>query len=320
MSKILDLNKISPLEQNLQDNLVRLGRTYGKKFIIKNDSIELHSKLYLSEGNHIEYFILKADVEKRYYPLYPFKIEFYDSVNKEFNNNCYIANIHRTDKFTGTQIMETILKFLKMIGVEIAYLYDGARVVCGNDEMDLSLFKLIEKGQTFYQKFGFQIDVPEWQILRYGNAKNAEKVLIKSLKKFREIKIKDLIDLYKKTIILLSYVIVEQDYKNLDIMIDHYDEPYYTRPEMVRERCIETIKELDQLLEIFQVTQHKFLYKLFVDTVSTNCATYKVLEDYVINNMIYSIVYKKKHIKFPYRDVIRDIVAIRSSRFYIRLN
>ena len=152
--KVFDINSPPKFTNNLQKNILVLKKIYGKSFIIKDGDIELPSKLYqVKEPNNptFKFYSLVYDIKDRDNWLFPYKIAFIDfivrgcpkDVSKSIlNNNCYISNIHRTDKINGSTMVKTILNLLKVLKAQRVTLHDGASVKCeaNGQDIDLSFF------------------------------------------------------------------------------------------------------------------------------------------------------------------------------------
>ena len=165
----MDLSKYHALSDSVQDNLKGLIKTHGNKFMIINDKIELPAKIELITSKYntdLEYYSIMYDKPRNFW-LLPFKIDFVDAHKIAINNNCYISNIHKTEEASGTDIMHTILKMLKLLRVNTVYIHDGTTIMCDGKEVDLSYYKLLEKGLTFYQKFGFKFFPEEYLAVQY---------------------------------------------------------------------------------------------------------------------------------------------------------
>lgn len=143
------------------------------------------TKIKYYPGKYI-YTIVYAGKDIGKYAFPPFKVEFWDPNKFTVNNNCYIAYIHRTDKYSGTQIVCTLLKFLKKIGVKKAFLHDGSYV--RETGSSLSLIKLLSVGRTFYSKFGFDFSFSDSHLLRaFGSKKRMKKVFTETLDRIADL-------------------------------------------------------------------------------------------------------------------------------------
>lgn len=322
---LLDLNKSHRFGDSVQKNLKDIIIKYGNKFSIKNKDIILPSKIYKVKYQYnkkLSYYSIIYD-GVREQSLYPFKVDFLDDTNMEKNDNCYIANIHKTDKISGTNMMETILKFLKIIKVKEVTLYDGAKIKCGNREIDLSYFKILEKGATFYQKFGFRFDVKDYQKKMFDNEENMVKTLDKLIKDFKNIELVYFNNAFLQIIDIANEVIKKQDYKNLNITYFHTVEPYYASkgklPEIIDELVIEINYILGKTIPAMK-NNKKYLYQVLIDLFYNDCNSYRTMEDNIINNMIYEVEYKKKKIILKHIQLFNTIRAIRYSSVKLTLN
>lgn len=96
------------------------------------------------------------------------KILFYDPTNsKPSKDVCYLQNIHKYTNITGTKVTQIAIKVAKKFGFKKIILYDGTTI--GNN-IPLSFIKYIEKGETFYERFGFKPDLSVGGMQHYMNS------------------------------------------------------------------------------------------------------------------------------------------------------
>ncbi|QKF94606.1 hypothetical protein QKU48_gp1148 [Fadolivirus algeromassiliense] len=334
--KIFDLNYNTSFGNNVQKNILNIKKNFGNKFIIRDGDIELPSFLYqVKEDNNpkMQYYSLIYDIKERDSFLLPFKINFIDIIklitkedNNYKNNNCYIANIHKVEGVSGTSMVNTLLKFLKIIGVEQIILHDGARILCENNgqEIDLSFFKLIEKGITFYQKFGFKFLMDPgnaWHMIDFGNTDNMTKQLHIALDNVYKIKLDYYKNAYIKLLDIINQTIKEQDYDNVKIYLYHPYKPYILKKEHNREKLISMVHEIDTLLNIIKLSNKTYLYETMIDTFYSDCNVYIQLEDIIFNNLFMGISYKRKGVYLKHNDTFHNLRYIRNSAmFELNLN
>lgn len=333
---IVDLNHSFNFGNNVQKNILILKKNYGNKFIIRDHDIQMPCLLYeVKESNNpnMKYYSLVYDIKERYSFLLPFKINFIDIIKLSKkdgtnykNNNCYIANIHKTKNISGTNIVNTILKLLKILNVEQVILHDGARIHCdGSDrEIDLSFFKLIEKGITFYQKFGFEFMMDPgnpWHAIDFGSTDNMVKILNKSLNNIHKIKLPYYKNAYIKILGIITTIIKEQDYDNVKIYLHHPYKPYLVKKENNKDKLLGMVNDIDALLHIIKLSQKEYLTEAMIDTFYADCNTYMQLESLILDNLFVGITYKKKSIYLKHIDIFHALRYIRnSSIFELKLN
>lgn len=322
---MLDLNVESfpDFDDDVQKNLKKINQFLGNIFVMVYNNIYIPCNLsFIKEkyNDDSNYFILKYNSNKRTTNLLPFKIVFVDPTNFQINNCCYISNIHKTNKLSGTQIMKIILRFLQIINVEKVYIYDDTTVLCTeNVKMDLSFFKLIEKGVMFYQRFGFKLTVDEhgWQKLEYKDSDILEKILDKYVYEFKNIKIKILIDKYSSIIDILTQVILKQDYENLKIYINDKDSHISYPSLKIRNKVMSLIIQLDRILDIFSNSNFNTLAETLVHWWYEDCNVYTVIMDYIVLDPTIQIEYHSKVIKLEYRLIIDKILDIRTRSIFV---
>jgi hypothetical protein len=78
--------------------------------------------------------------------------------NKINFDNAYIHCIKKTDEHSGTENVLFAIKMLKTFNCKNVYLNDYASVYCNNsfETYSLSLYKLLTKGYSWYEQFGFK--------------------------------------------------------------------------------------------------------------------------------------------------------------------
>lgn len=209
--------KPEPSDLCLLDGLLKV---LPKNLLIINGEVELEAvvikeKMPNFPGNHLYYLIYDGpDIQCYKDTLQPFAINFQDGSTKEINGNCYIANFHKTCKYSGTQVICTVLKFLKCLKVKTVELWDGSSP--GENYVPLSLIKLVELGRTFYNKFGFKFNFISDLPLTFGTYKNLKEESDESSKQMDTIKVKTIKTYYAKLFIILADVV------NNNIEIDYY--------------------------------------------------------------------------------------------------
>lgn len=218
-------------------------------------------------------------------------------------------------------MVKFVLRISKILGADIATLSDGARVICdaNKSEMGLSFIKLLEKGITFYMNLGFKPDINSpFQFKKFITESSMYESLDTILSKIRQIKITDLKKSYLELLDLIMDVTRTCDYDNVNIKLlgfAGYDPPNYRYPENVRTSIDALFVECRQMLEILNMNDETYMYKLLINAFNDNkkCGDeYVVLMDYLVYNMTYSIEYKDKsiereHLKlFPLLELLKN--------------
>lgn len=326
MSKIMDLNNLElfSISNNLQKNINLIIKKYGKKFKIKLNKIIIPIKIIRIKkkyNRNTNYYSLIYDGPNRKQFLFPIKIDFFDFHNSTKNNNCYLANVHKTDCFSGTDIMLLIIHFLKKIAVHNVLLHDDSHIDCEQRALiDLSFFKLIEKKVTFYQKFGFRF-APKYNLDIYnsfGDEKNINFAITDLIKQFRKIKISYLNYSYQKILELILKVIQQQNYDDFKIFIYHPVEPYILNN---NKKIFELIQEINIILDItFKNKDKTYLFELLIDLFYRKCFDYYLLETFILTNNFYGVQYVNKKIFLKHSFIFFDIKRIKESPFLLTLN
>jgi len=141
----------------------------GKKFYIKNKDVKLEfllkkdESLFNEKNLRMDDYVLQT-IEEGEGGFFIISILFKDFLhikNQKKVYSIYISNISKRDGvITGTQSIEMAINIAKHIeGIEYLCLKDAAKVSCKDTgkRYDLSLFKLLMKNETFYNKFGFKL-------------------------------------------------------------------------------------------------------------------------------------------------------------------
>ena len=328
--KIFNLNKSKNYKkENLQKNINNFKKEYGNKFLIeyKNFNIPVKFQIKQLKFKNLKYLCLKYNIEKQIDYLLPFMINFIDNDTYELNNNVYIANIHKTNEISGTQMIEFVLKLLEVLGVNMASLYDAASVKCDNNTMQLSFFKLIEKKRGFYEKFGFKLSS---QMNNYGkkqfpNNEIMHNLLYDTIDKFKTIKLDYYKNIYIKILEIFLNIIKNQDYHKLEIGIleeidiQNENNMIILYVENKIDEVFYIIKDINRILEIIKNTKQKLLYKFMIETFndSNKCQIYLDIMYLIIDYKLYSIKYKNKIIKLDNLYLFRIIKEIQNmTRLY----
>jgi len=349
MNNICDISKLSGVFKitNLDENLENLAKMYTSdfndsehdhkrdqvtkraksnepsqaQFILKNDVVEIKVRMHRNNQSYYKYWVLESDDPQRENYYFTLKVLFIN-IRKptKSNGDAYIENIHKNDTYTGTQIINTILSLLRVLGVKKVRINDATHIVCGlTEENDLSLIKVIETGKTYYQRFGFKYDLSDFYLLKYGTEKNVNRILRSRLKEFKKIKLRTVVRLLQKTIELISSVMQTQDWDDLYIIMHHPTKPYYLKQYLIYDTCLSIIKVYESALKSLVYYQEKYFYQVLIDSFVNDCINHKLYVDIFFDWDIYQITYKNLRVKFDFRDCVKDIVYIRHMGLYLDL-
>jgi hypothetical protein len=299
-------------KHDVQNNIKRLLKQYGKMFTIKYGSLLLENVIIVKKklANGQSFYSLVYDIPYRTHDIKPLMIEFIDLHTSETNNNTYISHISRTDKISGTEMIQICIQINKVLGVNKTFLYDGASVVCpkNNESMNLSFQKLIEKGITFYMKFGFEFEVTDSpNILFYYRFKNKNDFMHeiqRVLNNIRAIKTIDLIKEYTDTLKLALTAISENYKKKLEIIKNvssnvAHDNMFYD--ENPQDQLTEIVSESKEVLDVLNKYRHlKYFYQIMTKTFNDDCGNYLILVKNIIDNFRHAFIYGNTQIKKEY--------------------
>lgn len=321
--KTFDLSKKISFSNDVQRNLKILNNLYGKKFKIKTSKfivpVIFKKEKLMVDG--ITPYALIYDMDILEENEYPFRILFSDGEPPKLGNDAYINHIHKTDNISGSEMVNLVLEILKKLQVKYASIYDGTKVNCGDSKMDLSFLKLIEKKRSFYEKFGFKYSV------KYNGFNTRKmfltdekfyKLLYQTIDKFRKIKV----SYYKKkindVISLISKVILNDDFENVNLTIIrpniNYDKDYYYSPNKDNKKNLfDMLKNLSDLITILNKSSEIYLYELMIRLFNKDCKQYLKINDIIIKSKYHYIEYKNKKITFDYKYIYKFLNFLRSA-------
>ena len=319
--KIFDLSKkYDYTKGELQNNLIKFEKEFGNNFQIKYEDHILDIVFKKAKfPNDVKFYRMIYDIPHRTTTLAPLIIDFVDIRKTEPNNISYLYNIQKTDKLSGSDLVKIALKINEILGAEKMLVRDGTKVKCNknNQDMDLSLLKLIERDKTFYMNLGFDFEVDNnaFAYLRWSDKKKFMKEIKRLLTNIRNIKTSDLIKEYEETLDLLNYII-EVNYKGeFNILIYNSeptrdDEIYIEKPQ---EKIKEIIDESIQVLNIlYKYKDEKKFYKILIKLFKDDCAEYSILYKYIVKNLRTQIIYNNKVIKRKYVNDFDKLILYRS--------
>lgn len=311
---------------NLTKNLNMLHKSYGSRFKIKYDDVEVNVVLQKKtlDSNNQEFYILNYDEPDRTDDLYPFKISFFDPIVNKINGNSYIANIRKTKKLSGSTMVKLVLEINRALKVKKTFLWDASSVQCQNDEIDLGLMKLFEKGHTFYMNFGFKFDttISNHNLLIFEDSSQLEAKLKSLLDKVKRITIKSIIKQYEQLLDMITQIVKTQDYESLKILnLETYSyRPISSNQTVIikdpKKRINGLFDEINQVLKILLKTKKKYLIDYMIELFKSNCADCMILLKYLCYNYYYKIVWKKKIIQRNYLVYFHYIISIRKYFYY----
>lgn len=320
------------MTNNVTKNIEWIKSNYGDKFELSTDLFSMPatiSKGYL-EISEIEYFVLEydssvggEDIPRSY--ILPFSINFYDPVITEINNDVYIANISRTKKIRGSDVVKFVLHVLRILGVEKAYLHDGTQIECSDGtKIDLSLYKLMEKSIPYYMNFGFKfyVDPKKSNNLRYHFKSDdmIKRVLDKTLQVIRNLKITDLINTYEQLVDICADSIKKADTDNF--IVKRFSTVNETPPSLYvsdyKSEPVNFIWKAKVLMDILRNTKASTFRELIMELVNSgNCHSYDQLISLMLYEYIYSYEYGTTIIKTEYVRTFALLMLIRESVAYV---
>ena len=318
--KTFDVLKKYNFTDDVQNNIKLLLKKFGSKFYIKYKKHIIPVEIY--KDTNLKCFVLYYNIENRTYDLFPFKIYFRDPLKTELNNNTYIANIHKTENISGSEIVEIVIAINKILNVEKTYIHDGTEIKCGTFNYDLSYMKLLEKNTTFYLKFGFKfITIPiPYDTIRFNTNDEKYKYIIDLIAKCKKIKIITITKMYLKLLNLLNLIIKDQEYKYLKIQLNsaHYDPSNFWYKENASEAIMELINETKLMLELFNNVKYKYLYKfmIYLFNDKEKCIKLDLINKCLIDSQRSKIIYKNIEINYSFLNNYKQLKQLRYSAMF----
>ncbi len=321
--KIFDIenNDLKFKKYQLQKNILLLFNNFGRYFIIKYKNHELPFVLFkkTSLNNKRKLWTLQYNQRFINFDLIPVKITFSDYLTGDINNNCYINNINKLDDVSGSDLMTFVMLLLKKLYVKDVYIHDGTRVKCGDHKMDLSLFKLIEKKETFYMRFGFNIRRTQDLSVNFSSNKEFNKYLFKLIDRFRKIKNNEIHKKIKK--ILDIFGDINKDRKLLDeLEIIKRSSNKYSNFVYKKDYKLKKIKDIQKNLKNMQklIPKKGYLYETLNKYFNKECKKYIFILNNYLNYSFIGIYYKKKKIQLNEVIMFQDLEYFRYNNIFMK--
>jgi hypothetical protein len=315
--KIFDLSLKHNFEKGkTQKNLKSLEKKYGNVFKIKFNDMELIAnlkKIKLLNGESpyilVHYNPKKTDVKDI---MDPFSIYFFNIDTLKLKNISYIANIHKTPLYSGSELVKFCLEINRILGVKKTLIRDMADIKCNanGSDMNLSFIKILETYKTFYMKFGFDFEIKTYYYFSYKftNKKDLLLYINNLINNIKNIKTKDIINEYEKTFNLINIIIKNNIIKNnkkkkLEIVYNDSNptenkEYYLEKPEQkiyeIYDECINVLTLLNKYKYI------NYLYKILIKIFKNKCNEYTIIDENIINNERKKIIYNNIVIERKY--------------------
>jgi hypothetical protein len=337
--RIINILDFIRTEDGLQHNLKKLHESLGQKFIIKLNQHLIITYFFLVKTytNEREFFRLSYDgeiINGKYFPkkinnssnIHPLIIDFIDPITAQLNENTYINNIHRTEHITGSEMIETAIKINEILGVKKTYLHDKASIIHNDIVLNLSLFKLIEKGKTFYSKFGFDFDINNinnYYLNKFDSVDQLKNKVEDLINKIRNIKTSELIRFVKDTLDVLDLVIKNQDFENFsihrairtikDVQTD------VQSIENPKSNLITIVDKLSIMISILRDIKNEYFYQYLIDCFNhpEKCKYYNEILQFLTLDDIYMIKYKEKEIINNFDLYFKHLNAIKNDHYYV---
>lgn len=316
MIKIFDLDNPPDLGPDLQNNLSKIYDLFGSQFTTKSGNIEFPTILEKRMlPNDVWYYSFMYDEPNRTNELRFIKIDFYNRVTAQTDNQAFINNIRKTDKISGTEMVKLVLQICRILGVKKVLLGDGASIPCGNVDVDLSFIKLLEYDMTFYMKLGFDFEITNDQYppIRFTDKTKLKKEVSNLISQIRQIRTKDILDECRKIINLVSDVAKTQDFAKFKVLLRDRDD-YIKIDTFYRDKLPEFVGKIFQdcydIITILLTSQEEYLYKLMICLFNKECKKYITLKSYM-TSPIYKIIYDSDSIDKTYNILFNKLALLR---------
>jgi hypothetical protein len=291
--KTFDLNDHKILFTNdVQKNIEMMLDQLGEHFIVKDNKISFPTCIETIEsilGKKL--YVVRCNINERETFLYPFLINmFMERTEVTAENDCYIANIHKYENWSGTEIMNFVIHLLKLLNVNNVYIDDGTRVSCMKHDNDLSYFKLIEKRETYYERFGFKPIPHGWYYIYFKDNDDVKKHVNEIVDRINKVTCKEIRKQFKKLYEILKLIKKKGKYDDikyyrLDFQSISFDVEQSNYVFKKSEMENETIKLIDNCEKIIMMLKVKD--KLFVDLLKRlfydDCENYFFIEQMLLH-------------------------------------
>jgi hypothetical protein len=341
LKKNFDLNKNYPeyKKLNLQDNLDNFYEKYGDKFYILYNNKKMKINMIKTPTINNKYFYIMKYKENKNSFDYNLKINFINIFKTENNNYSYIANIEKSNLFSGVELVKIAIKLNDILGTEKTILEDASYIICNNNHnaIDLKLIKLLEYNKSFYMKLGFDFDYHTFSYYyNYSNKKEVLENYNELYKNVIEIKcesvIKELMTIINFIISVIKYT---EKYNINDISLIIYKETtiendsieYYNKnPSIIENNKNSTLMEnnkkniLLKLLKILKQTtillfilkknenKEKYLYKFLINLFKKDCSNYSIFIENFLKKKRIDIKFKNNIYQIKTREIFQKFV------------
>lgn len=297
--------------KNLYENLEALP----DRFKITYNDVSLPAKKYIKN----DIYWIEYDSPTRYTYLKIFEVKFKNPVNGSTTDyTCTINYVHKLENVTGTKLIQIILDFLKEIGVKEVFTGDDTGVFCQGHRIDLSLYLLLKKGYTFYQRLGFEfyINPASTQSDVFKNEKEMISTLEKRLGEFHAIKLQTFRLGLIKMFNLLTKIVTDNGYDKVK-MSNYYVYSDYiidVNPLDMELRVTNNVIHIMDLLNLIKPTKNiTTLTELLMYYYDNNmCHKYSSIISYFNNMPLYSVSYGKTTLINKYIEIFSTIILIRA--------
>lgn len=281
--------------EKTQENIKDFIKKYGTNITInfQNNDVELTIKKNYYYNKFEYYSIQTKEILQIPVALYAFKINTAIMTNKGIPDygTAEIDNIQKREDLgiiSGTYAVELAIKLLTLFNYKSVILTDASSIECmtTGQYTSLALYKILERGTTFYEKFGFSpyyspdIDQPYLRLL-YESEKDVIKDYKKKINYMRNYPTKRLINKFTKLKKLFIKIINNSLYDKTTIKIvdfnNHFQKMLIEYPkEQNMDYIFGKLKEITEILLILEQTRKTNLSR---DLLSIDCGAYQ----YILN-------------------------------------
>lgn len=314
-SRVLNLDENTDflnITSNVYQNIELFENIFGKKFNIVYLNI-IYPVIIQSKYDHIKkQYVIRYDSEP-IDGLYPFKIIFYNS------SECDIDNIHKLDNISGKQIMEFVLYLLKFLKIYKVSLSDAATADCFDKIVDLSQLKLLEKNKTYYNNFGFELELDtQLKKFLFENDVNAKNILNNIIQQIKAFKVSNVLNYFKKVEKIFQQILKQGNFEDLEIIKSNGN---YQKDEIISniddffsryKELYKTMQNLNSIPEQYHTYSFiDYLLHLFNNKSQENCNLYDTFDTNMIGIQQTIYKYRKKIVGFDMKILFEQLSFLR---------
>lgn len=286
------------LSGNTQQKLELLNKHYGCVQQVKVPPYGQFTMTLKKETNltgDLSYWVLIYNPNNELH-LYSLKIMFFDTITYEYNNNAILTDLFRTDEHSGTILMKVAITISRYLGVHELKLVDAASIngragamVDSCNVVSLSFYKLLEKGVTFYERFGFLPTNASAHYLLYAKTPAAQHTFIKvQLAAIKKIFVGELREILISIMRFLFDSLLSVDCKIIKCELDYMYSKSITKIPISLSQVSNFIREFAIILQhLNRYVESDMLLDILIDSFNKDINTYIDFLTILVHSNIY---------------------------------